>query len=663
MCYAFRHPIVVFLLISAALPIPALDPNPPSIHSTSGAWPIHRQWTPAETHHYAKWIEHVYTMKTKGSVEQRIAKLERVLTDPGMNRLLDPAFLGEGSNPQLPLDVIRSMNGLMDCGKFTAFMPAYYAYRRALPWMTAVVSSGGGDIRTSPYNVPSTGANSFTSGSVGAFFRNAVGSFISGNYRVNLDGPRAELSDTVPVALTREFLLPGTINYIDGHCLILASVSEYGELRFINCSTTPTRDIFTYNGMNTVSGIPPLGENPNNPMEGCFQGMRVLRYPIAITDSSGKVTSVRRRTNEEMKEFGFSTEQYEVIHAIYTRQPLVVDGLQPKGFHDFLRLRMRTVDTIAPVKFLEESVDELLDAYVLREQFVQDAWRDVRNNGGIVYPEDRSNENIFQAFGRWETWSSPSSDVDRRNKYFYIADWLEYAIRMYELDPDSLDKSGLEGYTIQNRSDFARALIAEKNRTFATRSMTYVNSAGSPVHLSLLDIEQRLYELSFDPNHPPELRWGAPLGSEERAGALQTFTPVPGGGRIAMEDAYRWQAYYRHMGQRETGASYLTDMFTTGFPVRGKLDAQVGKWIDTPAVVAATNPPQVEAVPEVQFVSNVAIETATPAASATSTPVVRTYRGLGQHSSVASAQPTAEGRRPEFHAYRDLSRMRGGRHR
>jgi hypothetical protein len=602
-------------------------------------------------------------MKTKGSVEQRIAKLERVLTDPEMNLLLDPDFLGEGSNPQMPLDVIRSMNGLMDCGKFTAFMPAYYAYRRALPWMTAVVSSGGGDIRTSPSNVPSTGANSFTSGSVGAFFRNAVGSFISGNYRVNLEGPRAELSDTVPVALDREYLLPGTINYIDGHCLILASVSPYGELRFINCSTTPTRDIFTYNGLNTVSGIPPSGENPNAPLEGCFQGMRVLRYPIAITDASGKVTSVRRRTNEEMKEFGFSTEQYDVIRAIYTRQTLTVGDLKPKSFHDFLRLRMRTVDTIVPVKFLEESADELLEAYVLREQFVQDAWRDVRANGGITYPEDRSNENIFQAFGRWETWSSPSSDVDRRNKYFYIADWLEYAIRMYELDPDSLDKTGLERYNIQNRSDLARALIAEKNRIFAERGMTYVNSAGSPVHLTLLDIEQRLFDLSFDPNHPPELRWGAPLGSDERAAAPKTFTPTPGGGRIPMEDAFRWQAYYRHMGQRETGASYLTDMFTTGFPVRDKLDAQVGKWIDTPTVIVAENAPAVEAAPEVQLVGSVASTMTTPVASVTSTPVVRTYRGLGQRSALATAETTVERQRPEPEERRDAVRVRSGRHR
>lgn len=632
---------VVFSLFSfGSLPAAAEDPNPPTLHSTSGAWPITRQWTPEETRHYAAWIEHVYMVKTKGTVEQRIGKLERVLTDPEMNLLEDPAFLGEGSNPQLPRETIRAMNGLMDCGKFTAFMPAYYAYRRALPWMTSVVRSGGGDIRTSTANTPAGAANSFTSGSVGQFFGNAVGSFISGNYRVNLDGPNADQSDTVPVALNRQFLIPGCINYIDGHCLILASVSQYGELRFINCSTTPTRDIFTYNGMNTVSGIPPRGENPARPWEGCFQGLRVLRYPIAITDANGRVTSVRRRTDEEMKPFGFSTEQYDIIREIYTNQFIVEGQLKPKSFHDFLRLRMKSVDTIVPVKFMEECADELLDAYVLRERFVQDAWHEVRAHGPITYPENRGNENIFQALGRWETWSSPSSDIDRRNKYFYLADWMEFALRLYALVPNSIDKTGLEKYTIRNQGELTVALVAEKNRIFAERSMEYTNSAGSKVRLTLLDIETRLYDLSFDPNHPPELRWGAPEGSAERASAPETWTPTPDGGKVAMNDAYRKQAYYRSLGQRETDASYLTDMFTTGFPIRDKLDAQVGKWLPAATEIVADNAtPPTNPRPDLPTAA-VATSSGDEAnvAAASAIQASPPYRGLGYRPSVATRE-------------------------
>lgn len=568
----------LFLLCSLMVAAVAEDPNPPSIHSTSGAWPLRRQWTPAETLHYAQWVERLYLMKTKGSVDQRCAKLERLLTDPEMNLLQDPAFLGQGSNPQPPADAIRAMHNLMDCGKFTAFIPAYYAYRRALPWMTTVVASGHGDIRTSEFNTPVTCVNSFTCGSPGAFFMNAVGGFISGNYRVNLDGKNAQLSDTVPVAINRRYLLPGCINYVDGHCLVLARVSDYGELHFLNCSTTKTRDIFSYNGMNTVSGITPRGTGSSGEWNGCFQGLRVLRYPIAITDAGGRVIQVRRRTDEEMKEFGFSTEEYDIIREI-TQEHFITEGkLKPQSFHDLIRLRMKTVDSIAPLKFMEEYVDELLEAYVFRTQFVQDAWNDVRANGPIVYPEERPNENIFQALGRWETWSSPSSDVDRRNKYFYLADWLEYAVRLFGVVPEFVDLTGLEKYGIGSQADLAKALVAEKNRVFAEHSMEYVNSRGEKVRLTLLDIERRLYDLSFDPNHPPELRWGAPMGSEERASAPQSYTPLPCGMKVAMEDAYRWEAFYRSLGERETDVSCLRGMFTTGCPIRDKLDAQVGKW-------------------------------------------------------------------------------------
>ena len=595
--YSAMLPLLLFAFCAIAS-----DPNPPDIHSSSGAWPIRRQWTPAETHHYAKWVENIYRLKTTGDVEQRTAKLERILTDSEMNLLENPAFLGEGGNKQLSRSLIREMHSLMDCGKFTAFMPAYYAYRRALPWMTTVVTAGEGDIRTSPYNIPVGNSNSFTSSSVTAFFRNAVGSFISGNYRVNLEGKNAHLSDTVPVAINRQFLLPGCINYLDGHCLLLAYVSEYGELHFLNCSTAHTRDVFSYNGMNTVSGITPTGNDPTDAYKGCFQGLRVLRYPIAITDKNGRVKQVRRRTNEEMQEFGFSTEQYDIVREISRKQFIDMGKFRVESFHDFIRMRMKTVDSVAPLAFMEQYANELLEAYVMREQFVQEAWKDVRAHGPIVYPEERRNENIFEALGRWETWSSPSSDVDRRNKYFYLADWLEYVIRLYGIVPEFVDLTGLEQYNIHTQENLAQALIAEKKRIFAAHTMTYTNSKGKQIPLTLLDIEKRLYDLSFDPNHPPELRWGAPENSEERASAPKTVTPVPNGEKIPMDDAYRWQYYYRCLGARETDVSCLRGMFTTGFPIRDKLDAQLAKWIDSPNAAAAqtaSQPPEPSPAPAV----------------------------------------------------------------
>jgi len=573
------------------------DVNPPSIHSNRGAWPIRRQWTVAETQHYAQWVENIFDFKTKkGDVEQRIAKLEKVIYDPQMNLLEQPDFLGQGGNPQLPRNIVRTIHSMIDCAKFTAFMPAYYAYRRGLPWMFSYVWSDKGEVRTAPYNIPS-GYVTCLDHDLYSFFVDGIMGYSSGNYRVNINGKNSEWSDTVPVAINRQYLMPGCVNYTDGHCLLLAKCTEYGELYFLNCSTTDSRDIFTYNGLNTVAGITPRGSDTGNEWNCCYQGLRVFRYPIAELGPGGEVTRVRRRTDMEMKEFGFSTEEYDIVQQITEKHYIQEGDLRPQGFHDLIRLRMKTVDKIVPLKFMEQYVDELLEVYRIREDFIQEAWQEVKQSGPIVYPEDLDKENIFQALGRWETWSSPSSDVDRRNKYFYLADWLEYAIRWYGMQPATVDLTGLEKYEIHSQADLARAFIEEKKRLFPARTMAYTNSKGEKVPLTLNDIEERLYALSFDPNHPPELRWGAPEGSPERATAQQTYTPLPDGLKMPMEEAYKKQIYYRTVCQRETTSSYLRRMFTEGFPVRDKLEQQLAKWLVFVERVDGTQEKPVEKVP------------------------------------------------------------------
>lgn len=558
----------------------ASDPNPPSIHSDKGAWPIRRQWNVSETRHYAEWINNIYKYKTQGTLEQRRAKLVQVLTDPEMNLLLKPEFAGEQCNPQLPVDVMVKMHRVLDCGKLTVSLSSYYSYVRALPWMISYVRTGGGDLRTSKYNVPVGELNSFTAPSADYFFENAVTGFCTGNFRVEPFGENAQQSDTVPVAINRQFLIPGALQYLDGHVLVLADVDKYGELRFIDATTAASRDIYSFNGLNAVMGIPPKhSERTGNEYAGCFQGLRIFRYPIAEVDEHGEVIAVRRRTDREMAEFGYSVEQYDKIEEIAKTQRIVENGVELDSFHELIMERMRTADTVSPVEFLDQYADELVDLFKMREAFVQEAWADVLANGPITYPERDRTENIFTAGGRWGQFSSAASDVDIRGRYYYLADWMDNVVRWHNRRPGFVDLKGLEPYYVGDRGNLARALVAEKDRVFSRKTMEYTNSEGEKVALSLLDIEKRLYDLSFDPNHAPELRWGAPLGSAEAATAKAVDTPVPGGHTVMLAEAFKKQAYYRSLCARETTESFLTDMFTSGFPVRDKFDGQLMKWI------------------------------------------------------------------------------------
>jgi len=325
--------------------------------------------------------------------------------------------------------------------------------------------------------------------------------------------------------------------------------------------------------------LEPMTPGEPNPLKGCFQGLRVFRYPIAETDSHGNVTKVRRRTDQEMEEFGASIEEYEKVTQVTTEHVIVEDNLRLQSLHEFIRYRMKSVEKIVPMEFMHEYVNELRDMYQMRDMFVQDAWKNVKANGLIMYPEELEDDNIFQSVGRWEDWSSPSSDVDRRNKYFYLADWMDNAIRWYESAPHLVDLKGFESYNIKCKEDFAEAIVAEKKKVFAENFIEYTNTVGEKVKLSLADIEARIYDMSFDPNHAPEIRWGAKPGTPEYATAKINPTPVPKGGMVPFEIAFAKQAYYRTVCQRETERSYLRNMFTAGYPVRVKFDQQLDKWL------------------------------------------------------------------------------------
>lgn len=566
------------LCIGAAF---AEDPNPASIHCERGAWPLFRQWTVPETHHFAQWLEQIYHVKSSGTPEQRLAKLERVLTDPEINRLLDPEFIGDPCNPQLDLATIRSLHCVVDCAKLTVSLSMYYAYRRGLPWMVSYVRAcDGSDVRTADYTIPSGSTSGLDYPSPHAFFMDAATGTCTGNFRVELNRPASERSDTLPVAIDRKYLLPGCMYYLDGHVLILATIDKYGEPHFLDATTAASRDIYTYNGFNAVSGIT-VNAATNNAGDyaGCFRGFRVHRFPIAEVDKDGNVKRVRWRTDDEMREFGFSTEQYDRLRELLANGKIVESGIDLDSFHGYIRLRLRTAERITLAEDIQASADRMIEILRMREDRVQQAWRDVRENGPIAFPEGRDSENVFNAGGRWGAGSSAALDLDIRNEYFALLNCIDDAIPWYDRTPEYIDLEALNKHAIWTKSDLADAVLRAKKRIFSHTMFEYANSEGRKVPLTLLDIEQRLYDLSFDPNHPPELRWGAPMGSAEGQTAPDMPTPLPNGKTVSMADAYHREAYYRSLMQRETDQSYLGKMFTEGFPVRQKLDDTIRqKW-------------------------------------------------------------------------------------
>jgi hypothetical protein len=98
--------------------------------------------------------------------------------------------------------------------------------------------------------------------------------------------------------------------------------------------------------------------------------------------------------------------------------------------------------------------------------------------------------NIYAARGEWEALSTPSRDARLRASvrtiYAFVKDNAE--------TPDMVRSLGQ---------------VWREHEASASCEITYTNDAGAPEKLTLDDVIARIYDLSFDPYHCPEMRWGA----------------------------------------------------------------------------------------------------------------------------------------------------------
>lgn len=555
-------------MASISLAVASLAISGPALGATSiGAWPIYNDWNYPEFQKYSKWVHHIYLTKRNGSSKQRFAMLDRIILDDEMNLLNVPSFLGQG-NPQVKTP--QRIRQLTHCGNFPALLLLYYSYRRGLPIVFSKIGMGPigkRDIRYAVGNYPvrevdsiNTG-NDFYSYMVNALtMRGGNFNFVSGNFRT---APYLERTDSVPISLDRKFLMPGTVCYnSNGHVLVVGEVSDSGEVHFIDAH--PDNSITANQALSAIQYVSPAKEGKNGLIM-CYDGFRNPRLAKVV----GK--KAVHFTNEEMKALGLSTEQYDIMAELRKRKELEVKGQKVTNFPQVAKAKLRTKKE-TPLPFLETTVRELADMFVERENFVQDAWKDVLKYGHIVFPNESKTENIYQALGRWEVWSSPSSDVDRKNKYLYTMSTLEDMLKSF----GKTEVYDYSGYS--SASQLAKAIQKRKDEMFGQISLTYTNSVGGQVTLKLEDIEKRLFAISFDPNHCPELRWGAPAGSDERKTMKLLRIPLRTGQTLDALKAYELEQGLRYSLSRQYGPSSLHPDKNPKMPPFVLMDAMLAKY-------------------------------------------------------------------------------------
>jgi hypothetical protein len=393
----------------------------------------------------------------EGVRAERCHRLDQCLRDPSVNPLHEP------DDDEIALGA--------DCADLPHALRAYFALKHALPF--ALVSQLGRDRHGEPF--PSAVAQAADFPTPLALLQALPGIAHTSLLRLP---PWSEDSDFYPVAPGRASIRPGTVFFDPGgagngqggpggHVLVVARVDPDGSIDLFDAHPDHA---LTYRRFGPSLRPGRRGE-----------GGGFLRHRPLACDRDGR--SCTRARNRDLPDYDPSS-QFEP--AAWAR-----DGAPP-SYHAFIRARLATSPP-DPIADLRAQVRALCRDLQARRAAVLRA-----AEAGLpqaphppALPQDP-----FATDGPWEIYATPGRDLRLRTDANEVVALLA-----------QLDRSGPAGQAAWQEEAAAPGC-----------TVRYTGSTGRTFALSLPEVLRRLPDLSFDPYHCPELRWGAPPHTPERAG-------------------------------------------------------------------------------------------------------------------------------------------------
>jgi hypothetical protein len=462
---------------SLTVPSPALPEK-----KGRGAWESTSGWTRGWENLYSAWLDALFA-----DADERASwgALHEVMREPGRNLLFDHLGLGEddGSGP-------NAIEMTPDCADNPFYLRAYFAWKTGLPF--GFHESSWGTLDSAP-----RGLRWWTNETVSGGGGNAARAFArllpvvknsvhAGNGRTRFGD---DASDYYPLPLTRKDLRPGAV-FADpyGHTLTVVrwvpqAAKRPGLLLAVDAQPDGTIGIKRFWQGNFLFNTREVVGEP---------GFKAFR-PIVL--DGGRL---RLLSNEEIREspdYGnFSLEQrgmdserfYAVMEKLINPDPLDAES----AFRDLFRA------------FHEQ--------LLVRVDSVANGEKYMRAHPGTVIPMPAGGSAVFQTTGLWEDYSTPNRDLR-----------LLIAIDTILGFPDKVAGNPRAFGIPANRT--AEAVKSEmralESRWASDLSVTYTRTDGTPRVLTLAEILKRreALEMGYNPNDGPEIRWGAPDGSAERA--------------------------------------------------------------------------------------------------------------------------------------------------
>lgn len=414
------------------------------------------------------------------------------------------ACLESDANPYRDTDDYGSFQG--DCADLPYFLRGYYAWKNGLPFSyqeeveqadgassDARYSAAGNIVAARRSAAPGVGDAPVSAPS---FLRDIHGEVSTAMFRIRIDHEPADPSlfdDFYPIEISREAIRPGVLAYdVFGHAGIVYDVTEDGRILLMasHPNYAITRTVY---GQNFQRADPRLG--------GGLKAWRPQTLENATVEADGSLSGgdVVAAANAALQDY--SLEQY--FGSAPDEEPDWTDAVflwegDALPYYDYVRRKLAAPGfAYDPIAEIRQSVASICKSVEARARAVDRAGAE-----GVPLMEHPETlpPNIFGATGLWERHATPARDARIKVQFVELRELTEFLITRHRAGDSSVAYDG-------------KRLVADMLETFEASAqscnVSYLNGAGAIVELSLGDVMERLFDLSFDPYQCAERRWGA----------------------------------------------------------------------------------------------------------------------------------------------------------
>lgn len=450
-------------------------PIPPALN-TGKKWEVYKsEWTAADEAGYAAFV-------------QAIGRSNCTSIDACIKDEANP--YRSAVDPDLP----------GDCADMAYILRAYYAWKNGLPFSyqnaMRTADRSGDDLRYSSEGNVVAGRRQILNhvSSAPAFIARIGGEVSTAMFRTDpVAGGGKSHDDFYPVKIERGSVKPGVLAYdIYGHVGIVYDVLDDGRVLVV--ASHPDNSVTrTAYGPNFMRSKPALGAG--------LKAWRPIRVEGAKLEEDGSLHGGKlyAAKNEELADFSmeqyFGTEPHP--SGVWHYGEFKFNGRTLK-YYDYVRRKLAAPGfAYNPVEELRFGLETICGDLKSRKVAVDAA---ITSRVHLKPHPEKLPPNIFGTYGEWEEYSTPSRDARLKVSFIELRRDIQKLVEDVEAGEPGVAYDG-----DNLAADLVKTFEEEKNSC----TFTYWRSDTTRMRLNLAHAMERLWDLSFDPYHCPERRWGA----------------------------------------------------------------------------------------------------------------------------------------------------------